>query len=245
MKKESIFLLVLLFSLAFSIPSANATQTSFVAVADSYVDISHPDANYGSNIYLYTHNHDATENNIGPIGTAWLKFDLSEIPSQAIVKSIILRMRTGLWGTRGINKVGVFVCEDNSWTESGESGITWTNAPSVSSSSPLQTLDVGDQDVDYDFNLTSTLTIKPVLTLVLKTVQPVKGPAVFDSKELHNGPTLIIDYDMPANLLNADFVVIGGIGLVVVVVVLGVFVFRRRRKGEIRKIGDSPLSVKP
>jgi hypothetical protein len=226
LQKQAVLLFALLLSLAaLSVTDARATtQISIIAFADSYVDSSYPDANYGNSIFLYTHNWNHTEDAIGPIAYAWLKFDLSEIPSQATINSIILRMHTAMWGTRSINPVGVFVCDDNSWTESG---ITWNNAPSLSSTTSLHTVNVGDPDINYDFNLTYPLKGKLVLSLVLQTIEPAKQPAVFNSKDLSNGPTLLVEYSIP---VDTSLIAIVGIGLIVIVTVLGVFIFRLRKK---------------
>lgn len=222
LKREAIFLIALLFSLTLSIPNVKATQISLVAVADSYVDSLSPEANNGDSIFLYTHNYNNSYKNV------WVKFDLSEIPSQATVNSIILRMHTSITGTRTLNEVGVFVCDVDSWAEFG---ITWNNAPSPSSTFPLQIVDVADTETDYDFNLTAVLTGRSVVSLVLKTIQSSKEPAFFDSKEGSNGPRLIVDYVMPSPPLDTVFMAIVGIGIVVLVV-LGVFIFRLRQKKE-------------
>jgi hypothetical protein len=180
--------------------------------------------NYGDSIFLYTHNWDNIADNIGPIANTWLKFDISEIPSQATVNSIILQIHTAMWGTRSINPIGVFICNDNSWTESE---ITWKNAPSLSSVTSLQTINVGDPDITYDFDLTYSLKGKTVVSLVLQTVDTAKQPAVINSKDLDNGPTLIVDYSMPQN---TNLIPIIGIGIVIIAAVIGVFVFRLRQK---------------
>lgn len=224
--KQATTLFALLLSLtALSITSAMAnTQISIVAAADSYVDSSYPDVNYGDSIFLYTHNWDNTADNIGPVANTWLKFDISEIPSQANINSIMLQIRTAMWGTRSINPIGVFICNDNSWTESD---ITWNNAPSLSSVTSLQTIDVGDPDITYDFDLTDSLKGKTVVSLVLQTVETAKQPAVINSKDLENGPTLIVDYSMPQD---TSLIIIVGIVIVAVAAVLGVFIFRLRHK---------------
>jgi hypothetical protein len=224
--KRATILFVLLLSLTvFSITSAMANnQISIIAVADSYVDISHPDVNYGDSIFLYTHKWDNTADNIGPTAYTWLKFDFSEIPSQATINSIILRMHTAMWGTRSINSVGVFICNDNSWTESD---ITWNNAPAISSITSLQTINVGDPDITYDFDITDYLKGKTGVSLVLQTVDTAKQPAVFNSKDLDNGPTLVVDYSMPQD---TSLMPIIGIGIVAVAAVIAIFVFRIRQK---------------
>lgn len=236
-KKGAILILIILFSsIVFQTRSAKAvTQISIVPSADSYVDNLDPNANHGSSIFLYTHNYsesvgeagagaDDTENMIGPIGDTWLKFDLSQIPSHATVNSIVLRMHTAVWGTRTVNMVGVFICDDNSWTESG---ITWNNAPSPSSTTPLQTIECGDPDIDREFNITNALAGKTEVSLVLKTVQFAKEPAVFNSGDLSNGPVLVVDYTLP---LDTGLIAVAAIGAIVIIIISGAFIFRLRRK---------------
>jgi hypothetical protein len=217
------------------VPSVDGTtQASITATADSYVDSSTPDANFGNSIFLYTHNYTISvaeagaglnnTNLIGPLSSAWLKFDLSKIPPQAIVNSIILRMHTAIWGTRSHNIVGVFVCDDISWTETE---ITWTNAPTLYGATSQQTVSINDPDVDYDFNLTSALMGKSAVSLVLETVQSAKEPAVFNSRDLDNGPTLIVGYTMPTNTALIEIV---GIGVIVVITIMAALILVRRKR---------------
>lgn len=245
-KKEAVLLVVaLMFSLVvLSAPNVKASnQISITAVADSYVDNSSPDANYGRSIFLYTHKYsegvaqasagDGTQNFVGPIGNTWLKFDLSQIPSTATIDSVTLKMHTAVWGTRSINNVGVFTCDDNSWSESG---ITWNNAPSTSST-PLQTADCGDPNLDYSFNINPVLTGKSAVSIVLETTQFAKEPAVFNSRDLSNPPTLIVSYTVP---FDAGLILPIGIGVAaIVIVVLGVFTFKRRTKNNPKKPIDA------
>ena len=219
-----IFLLVIM-TVSSSSVSAYA-QISFPAVADAYVDNANPNANFGSSLFLYAHNYSesvgqasagsGTQNEVGPIVRSWLKFDLSQIPSQATIRSATLRIHTSVWGTRSVNKIGVFVCEDNSWTESA---ITWSNAPSGLSSNSLDTLECANPDVDYTFDVTLAMKEKRSFSLVLETIELSKEPAVFNSKDLNpdTGPTLVVEYDLPL-----DLGVIGAFGLLAAV--LGAFV---------------------
>jgi hypothetical protein len=131
-----------------------------------------------------------------------------------------------MWGTRSNNRVGVFVSEGDSWTESD---ISWNNAPSELSSTPLDTLECADPDLDYNFDVSSVLNGKKTISLVLETLELSKEPAVFNSKNINpnTGPTLIVDYTMPV-----DFGLIGvvGLGVAIVVVVVAVLVFRSKKK---------------
>jgi hypothetical protein len=220
----ALFIILLSLTVLFITSAMANTPISIIAIADSYVDSSYPDVNYGDSIFLYTHKWDNTADNIGPTAYTWLKFDISEIPSQATINSIILRMHTAMWGTRSINPIGVFICNDNSWTESD---ITWNNAPSLSSLTSLQTVNVGDPDITYDFDITDSMKGKTVVSLVLQTVDTAKQPAVFNSKDLDYAPTLVVDYSLPEN---TNLIPIIGIGVVAVVAVLAVFIFWLRNK---------------
>lgn len=233
MKKETVVLIILLLSLALYIPNIKAAQISITPLADSYVDSSDTDVNKGGSNTLYTYNYEYEL--LGTLYTyyhnAWLKFDLSKIPSEATVNSIILRMHTSIIGTSTTNQVGVFICDDNSWTELG---ITWNNAPSPSSIQPLRTVNVATSDRDYDFELTSALRGKSLVSLVLETLQPTDflGWAVFDSREGSHGPRLIAEYTMPSSPLDIGFIVIFGVAMIVVLAVIAAGVFKLRQKKE-------------
>jgi len=235
LKKITAVLISIAILSAFMVPNVKATnEISIGAIANSYVDNASPATNFGNSIFLYSHNYNVSvaeasaglnnTNLIGPMANTWLKFDLSKIPPQAIVSSIVLRMHTAVWGTRSHNKVGVLVSEDVSWTETG---ITWNNAQFLGSNAPIQVVDVNDPDINYDFNLTSALTGRSLISLILESVQSAKEPAVFNSRSLNNGPTLLVDYTMPINIF---FIESAGIGVAVIIVILVVVFFRRRKK---------------
>ena len=225
-----------------SIQGANAsTQTEIPAIADAYVDNAQPSVNYGNSLFLYTHYYfesvgqagagSGTENEVGPIVHTWLKFDLSQIPKQATIRSVTLRMHTAMWGTRSNNKVGVFVCEDDFWIESG---LSWNDAPAASvNSNPVVTLECADPDLDYNFELSSTWNGKRSISLVLKTLEFSKEPAVFNSINLNpkSGPTLIVEYDMPVDIGLIGAVVVG---IALAGTILAVFAVRSKKKSDRR-----------
>lgn len=247
LKKERTYLIAIFLVLVVSTPNVKATQTTITATADSYVDSSSPDVNQGGTNILYVYNYvlELLDTTTTYLYNIWLKFDLSEIPSQATVNSIILRLHTSIIGTFATNKVGVFLCNDNSWTQTG---ITWNNAPSISGTTPLKTVDVATTDKDYDFELTSALSGKSVVSLVLKAMQPTDflGWAAFDSREGAQGPRLIVSYSMPSSPLDAGGIVIFGIVIIAVVAVLGVAILRlRRKKGQEKQTPTTPQLPPP
>lgn len=231
-----VLLVVLLLTLVFvSTRSGTAeTQIHIPAVADAYVDNATPNSNYGNSLFLYTHYYNqsvaqasagsGSQNEVGPVVRTWLKFDLSQIPSQAEIDSVNLRVHTAIWGTRSVNKVSVFLCDDTSWTESV---LSWNNAPSTPTSNSLGTIECANPDMDYNFDLSSDITGGKSVSLVLETVQLSKEPAVFNSKDLNpdTGPTLIVDYSLPMNVE-----LIGLIVLAAVVAVIAFVIFFRLKK---------------
>ncbi len=233
----SIFVLLILLaitSMEICIQSVSASNSIFIQpIADSYVDNSNPSLNFGQSLFLYTHLYNestaqasagsSTENKVGPIAQTWLKFDLSRIPSKATIHFAVLKMHTSMWGTRSNNKVGVFVCQDNSWTESE---ISWNNAPKVRSN-PLDTRECADPDMDYEFNLSTNLEGNRSISLVLETLEFSKMPAVFNSKDLNpkTGPILIISYDEPV-----DVWIVGAVILIIgAIVFVGIFFLYKKR----------------
>lgn len=209
-------------------------QITVYSLASSFVDNSTPDTNFKDSIFLFTHNYSvsvaeaggATNDEahlVGPLAKTLLEFDLSEIPQQATIDSITLRMHTAYWGTRSHNKVGVFLAEDASWDESQ---ITWNNAPQLTSQNPLKVVSVNDPDVDYDFNLSVSLVQKTTLSLVLVSVDSAKEPAVFNSGDLENGPMLIINYTDGSNNYLLEIAIV----VTTVAVVAATFLFLRIRK---------------
>jgi hypothetical protein len=162
---------------------------------------------------------------VGPVAHTFLKFDLSKIPPQASINEATLRLHTAMWGTRSNNKVGVFLCEDTSWTESG---LSWNNVPLELSSIAIDTIECADPDMDYHFDLSSAISGKSSITLMLKTLEFSKMPAVFNSVDLNpdTGPTLIVEYSVPIDtwLLGA-----AGLGIAAIVAVLVALVLRSKR----------------
>ncbi len=159
----------------------------------------------------------------------WLKFDLSGIPSDATVNSIILRMHT-FFTTSTTNRVGVFVCSNIDW---GEMKITWNNCPEVTGQ-PIDTVYVGSSDTDYDFNVTSAVKGKSAVTLVLKTLDPtgMVGWADFISKEYTVSkyhPRLVVEYSTTSTPLDFTFLAVISIVIIAVVVLVGYAVVKKRQ----------------
>jgi hypothetical protein len=235
-KVLSVFLCLLVLS-AFT-PNVLGTELSIVATADSYTDSDNPDVNHGgtSNLYSYYSELEMAGEVIANYEQyIWLKFDLSEIPSEATVNSITLRMHTSLIGTYSTNKVGVFLCSNTAWQEMT---ITWNNCPEVTGQS-IDTVYVGTTDKNYDFEATSAVKGKSRVTLVLKTLEPTDlfGWAVFDSREsswTNNRPRLIVEYTTPSQPLTLvpffGFLIVTVIVISVVVISVVYAVIRKKKQ---------------
>lgn len=242
LKKQWVYLIAILLALFVSTPNAKATQTSTMPIADSYVSSVNPDTNYGGEGVLCTYNfQDPLLGN--HFYNTWLKFDLSQIPSEATINSIILRMHTFL--VLATNKVGVFLSDDTTWKELE---ITWNNQPSLSSTTSLRTVDIASANQDYDFELTVALKGKSTVSVVLKTLQSTGLAQLveFMSKEgISNRPVLIVDYSMPSTSIDPSVIVIVGIVIIVVVAVLGVAILKLRHREAVEKQAPTTPQLPP
>ncbi len=221
--------------------NARAEQTSLVAIADSYVDNNNPTTNYGGVSSLYVYNQ-TFQYFPSSLECAWLKFNLSSVPSGANITSIVLRVRTTLWGPFATNEVGVFYCNDNSWTEAG---ITWNNTSSAVETTPLRTVNITSTNTNYDFELTSFLKGKSVVSLILESMHSTAytGAAPIYSRESGYGPKLIVDYTMPStgNPIDPTIPILAAV-IIVVVLAIAVIVLRRK-KGTGKQPTTAPQST--
>jgi len=127
-------LILFSFSATFHMPSVDASYigststTTLFCAADSYVNASSPDTNYGNeqSLYVKASETDLTQSMI------YVRYDLSSIPQNAYIVSANMKLLFsdfdnlyyGMMG--GGDFIGAYYCSDNSWTELG---ITWNNRP--------------------------------------------------------------------------------------------------------------------
>jgi hypothetical protein len=99
-----------------------STSVTLSPIADSYVNSTDSNANYGSrnSLIVYTDSHECY---------SYIMFNLSGIPSNAVILSAELEVRLARISGYECN-VGVHMCSDSTWTESG---ITWSNMPEFTS----------------------------------------------------------------------------------------------------------------
>lgn len=225
------FLVLLI--LLWVVPNVLGTQIDIVATADSYTSNINPDANYGGSEFLDTYycTYEFFGENFTQAYVTWLKFNLSVIPSEATVSSIILRMHTSLIGPIATNKIGVFLCSDSNWEEMT---IDWNNSPQVTGA-PISTAFVGTGNKDYDFNVSSAVKDKSIVTLVLKTLESTSlgGSATFYSREQPEAdyrPRLVVEYSSPSSPLDLVPRLLILVVVVAVVVFATYFVMHRRKQ---------------
>jgi len=116
-------LLVILLNVVSAVPlqaesiAINPEEITLEALADSYVNQTAPDANYGGEARLY----------VSSRGITYLMFLLPPLPFNATIASAKLQLYATSGSTSGY--VDVHYCADDSWTEMD---ITWNNKPSYS-----------------------------------------------------------------------------------------------------------------
>jgi 2',3'-cyclic-nucleotide 2'-phosphodiesterase (5'-nucleotidase family) len=176
--------------------SVNNPTFTLAPVADAQVASGHATTNYGTSTNLYVESSAA---GYGDERT-WVKFDLSSIPSSAVVSSATLQLYN--WKSTGeAVPAEAHAGTDDTWTETG---ITWSTQPAFDAVDVLdtQTLAAGAINVWYSWNVTSAVQAKlasnKLVSLLVKAA--VEGseasPApsyAFDSKEYgSNAPVLQI-----------------------------------------------------
>lgn len=190
-------------------PGIGSTTVTLYPVADAYVNSSSPDTNYGDVDHMYVGNNSEQD-------FVYVMFDLSSITSKANVISANLSLY--LSSTGGdiywypADKIGVYYCSNNSWTELG---ITWDNKPSFNSElTDTYTFLFMYYVKEYkSWNVTEDVrTAFPsgTLTEVLKFERKTEdGYALFHSKEGTYKPKLEVEYEAPLTSLQIN-TTIGG-----------------------------------
>ena len=159
------------------------------AVADSHVNSSDLDANYGDRVTIYTQT---------PENYAYFRFDLSSIPSDAVITSarlkIYFKAGSRWYGPLGLAYVGCHYCPDLSW---GEGELTFNNKPSFESA-PTDEVSFGilafegyrTWDVTKDANTAlGTGSLTEVFSFTSGT-----GKMLLSSRESSNKPRLVLEY---------------------------------------------------
>ncbi|HUJ16750.1 MAG TPA: MBG domain-containing protein [Nitrospirota bacterium] len=181
-------------SLTLSATASVTNGTYYLApVADAQVASGKPTTNYNTtNLYIQSSSMNSYGNE-----RAWLKFDLSGIPSGATISGASLQ----LWdwkATGAALPAEVRGGSDDTWTETG---ITWNTQPALGAAAlDTQTLAAATANLWYNWNVTPfvqgkwaanklvSLVVKPVTEGAADATAPSYG---FDSKEYgSNAPVL-------------------------------------------------------
>lgn len=202
MSKLSLWLITIILFSVFTgivfVPSVNSKKVigsdivTLSPIADSYVNQSSPDANYGGDTrlrikcddyYLY----------------AYIMFDLSSLPIDADIidaKLWLTLTNADGYGDWGVT-IGAHYCSDDSWNENG---ITWNNKPSFASEPTdtegfwfvfLPSTDSWNVTVDVQTAFGSDKKLTEVT--IFEEPETVWGWAYFESREV-GGVELEIEY---------------------------------------------------
>lgn len=111
-------------SVAFHAVSAATTTVQINPTDDAYVKDTTPDTNYGSDGSLYVGTYYKDNAN----ERAYLKFDLSSIPDNAVIISATLHAYTYYGAYSQDVTISAYSVSNDSWTEDS---ITWNNRPEI------------------------------------------------------------------------------------------------------------------
>lgn len=188
-----IFVLIGIVSLAILVFPANADggQVVLNPTDDTYVDEWNDESNYGAKSELKI--GDSSGDWADYFYRAWLKFDLSSIPSEATGITAILELHESSWlGVSETHNVSVYVCPENSWSEYA---LKWGNMPLYNRTLSLDCEFVHTSETWYSWNVTKAIDNSTTLTVVLEESWLHDGAKYvqFDSKEAGNNiPRLTI-----------------------------------------------------
>lgn len=119
---------------------------SFACYGDSWVDSANPDANMGSDPKLHLKNEGGAE-----VRTSYLKFNLSDLPSDAQIISARVKLYCNQDDGAGTTNIPVYLyAVDDSWAENT---ITYNNAPAKGD--VVGTALVGEKNTFYVWDITS------------------------------------------------------------------------------------------
>ena len=181
---------------------ASSGTIALTPTEDSQVCEGYPSYTYGSKSYLYVESAASSYMD----ERAWLKFDLSTIPTGASVTSATLKLYA--WKASGGDmETGVYGSDDDdTWTEDD---ITWNNQPSFGDTAlDTVTLVNGSTKVWYEWDvqsfIESELSGDGVASMVVKPVTEGSSTTLlyaFESKEWSSSslwPELEVSYEVAA-----------------------------------------------
>lgn len=183
--------LVMVSSLSIKAVNAQAGQVTLQPTDNTFVDSLNPKANYGGGTYsLSIENCRYIIPNYQYIQEfiVWLKFDLSSVPSGAIIDEATLQLYNIMLLGGGPFNISAYSCSDNSWTEMT---ITYSNMPSYNVTS-MNTATLANEAASQWYYWSVVDAVRNALdshsnavTIVLREPSPntSMGPISFETKE--------------------------------------------------------------
>lgn len=183
-----VFFLILLPALAPCV-RAQPGSVSLYPTADTYVDSSNPNSNYGAQGSLYVSNSTISER------IAWLKFNLTSVPNIGFVDTATLQLYATI--VTETYTVSAHYCSSNSWSELA---LTYSNMPSYNNTAmDYEMITSGWRWCNWSV-LDGVKVSSGFVTIVVSetTLRGVDSRVVFNSKDSFIAPQLIIHWtDVP------------------------------------------------
>ena len=171
-------------TISITITSGAPTTATFVPVADAHVNTSNVNGNYGTLTTIKV--REGLGTTADPNYRGYLKFNISGVTGS--VSAVKLR----LFVTDVTSDLqSIYVVTDNSWTETG---ITYTNAPSLTGLTAVGTSTV--PALGYlEITLVPTTVSSSTTTLSLAIKSAAGNSAIYSSREdATNKPQLVVTY---------------------------------------------------
>jgi hypothetical protein len=164
--------------------SVSSLSPRLYAIADAHVSQSHPDANYGGQLFLHASDID------GDVANIWLMFDTSSLAGVAIT-SALLYLNVHILPMTALT--AVYYSSDNSWNEFA---LTWSNQPSSVSSTASDQATIPYVGMWYSWKITADV-LNSIssgrLSIVLRVLTP-SAIVDFSSRDSGDPPYLSIAY---------------------------------------------------
>jgi len=171
-------------------------NTTLYPTADAAVVQGTPDTNYGDNVAVFVRSY--TNSNM----RAFLKFDISGLPVGAVISLATLKLScfAVLNYLEGVSDIQARRVSDDSWIETGDGSITWTNQKAYGDVEDTKA-PVVDTWIELDVTSwvqnewTGDKTVSICLRVVQEDYDAVSRQSTYHSKE-YNGddPELYIEY---------------------------------------------------
>ena len=197
---KKVFLILIIFCFIFEFENKLYSQITVTITANQDADMymSNPDNAYGTTPTIYVGNND--------LWRGLVNFDLSSIPSGAIITSATLKLAK-VGGSSNNLEIGVYSLT-NQWSDAYVtwnrrlSGVVWSNAGGDYNSTLISSTIVGSSNVTYSWDVTSTVQnwVSGTVTnygLIMKGLSSTTYTKYFASLDgsTNDYPTLYITYE--------------------------------------------------